>query len=228
MNRDTSKLIPAVLLAALISGCQAVKPKDYSAFRSEDPRSILVVPALNNSTSVTAPDFFFSTVSQPFAERGYYVFPANMVKSVLEQNGLADPGLVHNADPRRLDALFGCSAVLLITIEKWQSQYVVLATTTTVQFEYIMKSCKTGATIWQDQRTMEYSPQANSGGGNPLAALVAQAIIAAIEKADPNYMPLTRQANLLAASSTGQGLPAGPYLADKYHKDMDQFPVGAR
>jgi hypothetical protein len=126
-----------------------------------------------------------------------------------------------------LDALFGCSAVLLITIEKWESRYVVLATTTTVQFDYVLKSCKTGATLWQDSRTMAYSPQNNSGG-NPLAALIAAAIIAAIEKAEPNYMPLTQQANLLASSTVGQGLPAGPYLDAKYHKDMDQFPAGTK
>jgi hypothetical protein len=55
--------------------------------------------------------------------------------------------------------------------------------------------------------------------------LIAQAIIAALEKAEPNYMPLTQQANLLAASTAGQGLPAGPYLDAKYNKDADQFPA---
>jgi hypothetical protein len=72
-------------------------------------------------------------------------------------------------------------------------------------------------------RTMQYSPQAN-GGGNPLAALLAQAIIAAIEKAEPNYMPLTQQANLLAASTAGQGLPAGPYLEGKVSQGYGPVP----
>jgi hypothetical protein len=225
MKCSARKVFSAALIALAVSGCASVKPKDYSVFRTEDPRSILVVPVLNNSTSVTAPDYFLSTISRPFAERGYYVFPANMVKGVLEQNGLADAALVHNADPKRLDTLFGCSAVLLITIDRWESQYVVLATTTTVQFDYILKSCKTRTTLWEDKRTMQYSPQANSGSGNPLADLIAQAIIAAIEKAEPNYMPLTQQANFLAAATAGQGLPAGPYLEAKYHKDVDQFPA---
>ena len=225
MNCNIRNVLSFTLIAIFLSGCVAVKPKNYSSFRAEDPHSILVVPVLNNSTSVTAPDYFLSTISRPFAERGYYVFPANMVKGILEQNGLADAALVHNADPQRLDVLFGCSAVLLITVEKWQSQYVILATTTTVQFDYVLKSCKTGATLWEDMRTMQYSPQASNGSGNPLADLVAQAIVAAIEKAEPNYMPITQQANLLAASTAGQGLPAGPYLEAKYHKDLDQFPA---
>jgi hypothetical protein len=202
------------LLGACLSACVTIQPppaKDYSAFKAEGPRSILVVPALNNTVNVQAPDFFVSTISRPFSERGYYVFPAYMIKRVLEADGLADAGLVHGVDARRLENIFGCDSVLFVTIEKWQSQYVVLATQTTVEFDYTLKSCKTGAVLWDDTQTMVYSPQANSSG-NPLADLIAQAVIAAVEKGAPNYMPLTMQANAAAAGTPGRGIPAGPYL----------------
>ena len=135
-----------------------------------------------------------------------------MIKRVLEADGLSDAGLVHGVDARRLESIFGCDSVLFVTIEKWQSQYVVLATQTTVEFTYSLKSCKTGAMLWNDTQTMVYSPQANSSG-NPLADLIAQAIVAAIEKGAPNYIPLTMQANAAAAGTPGRGIPAGPYLA---------------
>lgn len=202
-------------LAATLSACvSAPAPKDYSAFTAEKPRSILVVPTLNNTASVTAPEFFLSTVSRPFAERGYYVFPVNMVNGLLANDGLADPGLVHSADPTRLGAIFGCDSVLYININRWDSKYVVIATTTTVQFDYKMKSCKTGATLWETTQAMSYSPQASSSG-NPLADLIAQAVTAALEKGAPNYMPLAMQANALAAGIPGQGVPSGPYLETK-------------
>jgi hypothetical protein len=212
-----SKIVRAVAItaaAAALSACVTVAPatKDYSAFRAEGPRSILVVPALNNTVNVQAPDFFVSTISRPFSERGYYVFPAYMIKRMLEAEGLADAGLVHGVDARRLEGLFGCDSVLFVTIEKWQSQYVVLATQTTVQFNYTLKSCKTGGVLWNDTQTMVYSPQANNSG-NPLADLIAQAILAAIEKGAPNYIPLAMQANAAAAGTPGRGIPAGPYLA---------------
>jgi hypothetical protein len=212
------------LCALLLIGCATPKPaKDYTALRAEDPHSILVVPVLNNTTSVTAPDYFLSTISRPFAERGYYVFPAFMVRRLLEENGLADAGLVHNADPTRLAGLFGCNSVLLISINRWDSQYVIIRTDTTVEFAYTLKSCKTGAVLWENTQAMTYSPQAANSSGNPIADLVAQAIISALEKADPNYMPLAQQANLLAATAAGQGLPAGPYLPN-YKADLDVFP----
>lgn len=198
-------------------------PKSYQGFRAESPRSILVVPTLNNTLSVNAPDFFLSTISRPFAERGYYVFPAHMVKQVLESDGLSDAGLVHAADPRRLGALFGCDTVLFVAIQQWDSKYLVLATTTTVKFDYTLKSCKTGATVWEDTQTMAYSPQGNSSG-NPLADLIAAAVIAAMEKGAPNYMPLTMQANAVAAGTPGRGLPAGPYQPASHGKDQGVFP----
>lgn len=213
------RLLAVSAMGAALCACVTIAPpiaKDYSAFNAEEPRSILVVPALNNTVNVQAPDFFVSTISRPFSERGYYVFPAYMIKRVLEADGLADAGLVHGVDARRLESLFGCDSVLFVTIEKWQSQYVVLATQTTVEFNYTLKSCKTGELLWDDIQTMVYSPQADSSG-NPLADLIAQAIVAAIEKGAPNYIPLTMQANAAAAGTPGRGLPAGPYLAPGGH-----------
>lgn len=214
-------IIGAFLLAACVT---APAPKNYSSFYSENPRSILVVPALNNTVSVTAADFFVSTVSRPFAERGYYVYPSYMVKRVLEDQGLSDAGLVHSADASRLGPLFGCDAVLFVEIQRWESQYIVISTSTNVQFDYVLKSCKTGEELWRDTQALTYSPQA-SNSGNPLADLLVQAIVSAVEKGAPNYIPLTQQANLLASSMPGHGLPAGPYLPTAHGQDRAQFPA---
>ena len=223
-----SRLAAAVALALSLAACAtAPTTKDYSAFRAESPRSILVVPALNNTVNVPAPEFFLSTISRPFAERGYYVFPAHMVKRVMEDDGLGDAGLVHGAEASRLGRLFGCDAVLFVTIQQWDSKYVVLATQTTVRFDYALKSCKTGSAIWEDTQTMVYSPRA-SNSGNPIADLIAQAVVAALEKGAPNYMPLTIQANAAAAGTPGRGLPAGPYLPAQYQKDLSAYPTSGQ
>lgn len=222
--RLKSLIVLGAVVASALSGCATgPAPKSYAAFRAENPRSILIVPTMNNTLNVSAPDFFLSTISRPFSERGYYVFPAHMVKKVLEADGLSDPSLIHSADAMRLGSLFGCDSVLLVSIQQWDSKYMVISTTTTVRFDYILKSCKTGAVLWQDTQAMQYTPQ-TSNSGNPLADLIATAIVAALEKGAPNYMPLTVQANAMAAGVPGQGIPAGPYLPDKYNKDQAVFP----
>ncbi|MBD7941822.1 GNA1162 family protein [Brevundimonas guildfordensis] len=216
--------VAALAGAALLAACATgPTPKSYAALRAENPRSVMVVPALNSTVNVDAADYFVSTISRPVAERGYYVFPAHMVKGVLEDEGLSDAGLVHQADASRFGTLFGCDTVLFVEIQKWESQYVVISTSTNVAFEYTLKSCRTGQVLWSDHQEMTYSPQASSSG-NLLADLLVQAVVSALEKAKPNYMPLTQQANLIATHALGQGLPAGPYLPAQHQQDRKSFP----
>lgn len=218
------KFAVAVLIAGVLAGCAVqseISKKDYSKFRAEDPRSILIVPVVNNSVEVNASDYFLSTITIPVAERGYYTFPINLVKRVMEEDGLADANMVHSADPIRLGELFGADSILYISIDHWNTEYVVLAATTTVSFAYTLKSGRTGEVIWRERSTIRYSPRTNSSG-NPLADLLVMAIQAAIQKAAPNYIPLAKQANARAIWTASKGLPAGPYSQD-YGKDREKF-----
>lgn len=209
-----ARLMKLAFAAASVTGMVACAPvpvhADYSAFRHSDPHSILVVPVVNRSVDVDAPDYFLSTISKPLAERGYYVFPVNLTKRVMEDDGLGDADLVHANDPTVLGKMFGADSIMYITINRWDAQYAVLATSVTVDLSYALKSGTTGETLWTHKQTMVYSPQASTAG-NPLAALIAAAITAAIAKAKPNYVPLAQQANAISVYKAGQGLPAGPY-----------------
>jgi len=212
--RRVGLLTLSLCAAVALSAC-ATTPEDYdyTAFHYEAPTAILVLPALNNTLNISAPDYFLSTLSRPIGERGYYVFPAHMVKRTLEENGLSDANLVYETDTRRLGNLFGCDAALYVAIERWDSQYIVISTQTTVQFDYELRSCVTGQTLWAHSEQLVYSPQASSSG-NPLADLIAQAVVSAVERAAPNYMPLAQQANAQAFTREGRGLPNGRYLSE--------------
>jgi len=212
-HSGSSRLALVALLAAALTGCVAAAPKkDLTRFVAAQPRSVLVIPVVNNSVDLTAGDYFLSTVPIPLAERGYYVFPVNLVKRLLEDDGLADAALVHQAAPDRLGNLFGADAVLYIVIQKWDAKWVLVSTTVTVEFEYTLRDAKTGTVIWEDKETMRYSSDA--GGGGLLGAIVN----AAVAKAAPNYMPLAQQANARALAYPGPGFPAGPYRPE-YRKD---------
>jgi hypothetical protein len=203
----TRRLLAAAAAATLLA-CAAQRAKDHSALVAAQVRSILVVPVMNRSVDVTAPDYFLSTVPVPLAERGYYVYPVNLVKRLLEDDGLADPGLVHAADPARLASIFGADAVLYVTIERWDAQWILLSTKVTVEFSYVLRDGKTGGTLWAERQTMVYS--SGDGGGGLLGAVVN----AAVAKASPNYIPLARQANGRALGYPGPGFPSGPHHPD--------------
>ena len=212
------KLILIVGLIIFASGCATAPKKDYTKFYSAAPRSILVVPVVNQSLNVDAPNYFLSTIAIPVVEKGYYVFPVNMIKRVLEDNGLSDADLVHNAPVEKLASLFGADAVLYVKIKRWDARYIVFSTTITVELEYVIKEGKTGDTLWQDDRIVKYTPQSSSTG-NGLADLLAMAVTAAVTKAAPNYIPLAKQANATAFIFPGPGFPPGPY-SDKQNKQV--------
>ena len=218
-------IIPAALGLLLLVGCAAqpkkIQHKDYSKLRGEDPLSILVVPAVNRTVDVTAADYFLSTLSVPVAERGFYVYPVYLVKRLLEDDGLSDATLVHQADPKRLGAIFGADAVLYVTINKWDAKYAVLSTSVEVEFEYVLKSARTGEELWRNHVGWVYIPQ-NHSSGNGLVDLISMAVTAGMTKAAPNYMPLARQANGAAFYPLHRGLPAGPYQG-KHGQDQEEY-----
>ncbi len=158
------------------------------------------------------------SLASPLAQRGYYVFPVNMVKRTMEDGGLSDADMVAAADPVRLAGLFGADAVLYASIEHWESRYIVISASTVVDVHYTLKSGKTGATLWDETVHTVYSPP-GTNTGNPIANLIGAAISAAIEKAHPSYIPLANQSNTIAFYTKGRGLLLGPY-DPAYGKDF--------
>lgn len=214
------KRIPLVLLLLtflVLSGCaHRADLNKQDKFLSASPRSILIVPVVNNSVDITAADYMLSTLTIPLAERGYYVFPINAVKRVLEDDGMADSSLVHSAPTSKLANLFGADVVLYVVVEQWDAKYAVLTTTTTVALSYQIRDGKTDDVLWRNRVRRVYQPDSGGGSGGGLgglaAQLIAKAVIAAMEKGSPNYMPLARQANANALLRyPGPGIPPGPY-----------------
>ncbi len=203
-----------VIVTAALSGCaNNVQLSKQEKFLAAAPRSILIVPVVNKSIDVSASDYLLSTVTIPLAEYGYYVFPINMVKRVLEDDGLADSSLVHAAPTTRLASLFGADSVLYITIEQWTAKYMVLTTQVSVELNYQIRDGRNDEVLWSYKQKMVHQSDSGQGG---LAGLVADLIVAAITKAAPDYMPLARQANYMALLTyPGNGIPPGPYATEQ-------------
>lgn len=198
-----------VFLAAALAGCATPAVRDNSAFIAASPRSILIVPVVNRSLDVDAGNYLLATLAVPLAEKGYYVFPVNTTKMVLEQEGLYESDQVHNQPPESLARMFGADAILYVKINRWDAQYLFLSTTVTVEFDYRIVS-KDGTELWKASKAMTYTPQ-NNNTGHPLATLIAAVVNAAVARAQPNYMPLARQANQQVFLADPQALPPGPY-----------------
>lgn len=209
----TRRFLTVLGLAAmlLLAGCATQTPRDFTAFHAANPRSILVVPAINRSLDVDAPNYVLSTLPVPLAEKGYYVFPVNTTKMVLEQEGFYEGEKIHEQPPGQLATLFGADAVLYVRINRWDAKFALLTTTVTVDFDYRLVD-KAGVEIWKEHTKLQYQPDRNNqSAANPLGALLSQVISAAMTRAAPNYMPLTRQANQQVFVLGPSAIPDGPY-----------------
>ena len=203
-----------LIAAAWLAGCVQAPKKDWTALQAAAPRSILVVPVVNKSLDVDAPNYVLTTLPVPLAERGYYVLPVSTTKLVLEQEGLYEAEKVREMPPGQLAGLFDADAILYLTINRWDAQYAVLATTVTVEFDYKLVG-RDGAELWTEQKTMTWSPQQNNNASSPLAVLISAVVTAAMARAAPNYMPLTRQAHAQVFLGGQDGFPDGPYRKAK-------------
>lgn len=203
------KFLIISFVSLTLIGCATVQQKDMSAFNRAAPRSILVVPVVNKTLDIDAPLYVLTTLSIPLANKGYYVFPVNTTKYILEQEGLYEGDRIASVPVPTLAKMFGADAILYVTIKRWDAQYAVISTTVTVEFDYKLVAAD-GTEIWTENKKMAYSPQNNQGGG--LGGLIAAAISAAITRAAPNYMPLAQSAHQQVFLMGPNQLPDGPYI----------------
>ncbi len=198
----------AALCLLLLTGCNTVKPYDYTNFRAHPPRSILVLPPLNESTAVEGTYGYLSTVTEPLAERGYYVFPVEVVDQYLKQNGMPTAGEMHQVPLNKVRDIIGADAVLFLTLKQYGSKYVVLNSVTTVQVEARLVDTRTGTVLWQGTGMAE---QRGAGSGNLLASLIAAAVTQAINSKTDRAHQVSRLANATLFYPKDTGLPYGPY-----------------
>lgn len=223
--KTPSRTTPSFLLLVLLAGCSvtAKEPKqpEYTQFYAKQPRSIVVVPVVNESPEVSAGEVFMSTVSAPLGERGYYVFPVYVTDVLLRDLGLTEPGLIRQMPPQKFNDLFGADAVLFITITDWSTKYIVLQSSVTVSMDYTLVDTRSGEVLWRRSRTVVKS-SGGAASGNPIADLIVMSIDAAITALATDYRPLAQQANVTLLAAPGVGLPAG-HRSPAYGKDRTTF-----
>lgn len=203
-----------VLIASLaLSACATTPDRyDYTAYNTNPPRSILVLPPTNDSVAVDAPYVYLSTITRPLAEAGYYVFPVAVIDRFMTENGLADPAEMHTVSLNKLDEIIGADAVLYVHIVDWGQKYQVLSSNTTVDIRARLVDVKTGTQLWDGEaRAVEAS-------GNGQGGLIGMAIAALVDQIVDTVATRSREvaigANAMLINDPSDGLPLGPYNPD--------------
>ena len=207
VSRIFKLLLPFLLV--FMAGCVTTQPFDYSSFRNHRPRSILVLPPLNQTTDVNAPYTYLSTITRPLAECGYYVFPVAVVDAYMKENGLPSPEEMHGVALDKIRNIIGADAVLYVTIEEWGQKYIVIQSVTTIKAKARLIDTASGNVIWQGTQAVS---QGSGGGGDPIAMLITAALTQVINTMVDYTHDLSRVANHTMIYDAKQGFLAGPYL----------------
>ncbi len=219
-----NKIILLALFTAslfFLSGCGGASPKvvtkgtEFPRMYVEHPKSLLILPPMNESSDVAAKSYYMTTVEMPFAQMGYYTFPTEMVSDIMKQEGVYDTELLYHMPLTKFKEYFGADAVLFTDIKQWKVSYAVIASSLTVSIESRIVSTKTSEELWKYRGTVVVDLSGgNSGGG--LAGLILKAVATAINTAAADYVKYAKIANNRLIYT----LPAGPYN-EMYMKDQN-------
>ena len=201
-------LMPLVVL--IISGCATKTPYDYTAFKESRPRSILVLPPVNNTPEVQASYSVLSYATYPLAEAGYYVLPVTLVAEAFKENGMTQPADMHATSPDKLRKIFGADAVLYINISKYGTVYRVINSVTEVAAEAKLVDLKTGKLLWAGATYASSGEGGSQQGG--LAGMLISAIVGQVlaTSMDKSHQVAGMATSHLLSAGTYNGMLSGP------------------
>lgn len=214
------KMFACLGVLAMLAGCVAPKTVDYAAFKQSRPRSILVLPPLNESPDVKATYSMLSQVTYPLAEAGYYVLPVALVDETFRQNGLTAPGDIHQVAPGKLQEIFGADAALYVTVKEYGTTYMLISSATIVTASAKLVDLKTGMTLWTGSASASSEEGNNNGGGGLVGMLVTAAVKQIISSSmdDAGYPIAGITGQRLLSAGQPAGILYGP-RSPKYGTD---------
>lgn len=195
----------ALVVVAMFSSCSTpmTMGKQYPAMNEEKPLTIAIMPPINQTTHAEAKDYFYTTLYMPLCEKGYYVFSPYLTMEMFQQESAYDAELFIEGDISIFQNILGADAAMFTIIKDWRRNNV--GGKLTVNVEYILRSTKTGQTLYTREGQIKVDTSI-SGGGGGFGSLVGM-IATAVNTAATDKVIAGRKCNAFVLSD----LPAGKY-----------------
>lgn len=189
------KLIILLALIVFLAGCvTSPEPYDYTNFLKHRPKSILVLPPLNESNEVAGTYGYLTSVSEPLGELGYYVFPVGVVDMFFKENGMPNAAEIQATPLEKLNEVYGADSVMYITLRQYGTDYKVITTQTTVKADISLIDSKTGLVLWSG--TVEAQESSDDAGGGIVGMLVNAAVTQIIGQTTDRAHLVSRATNM--------------------------------
>lgn len=200
----------SIILSLVSTYSFADQTEDRTAYLSNIPASIVVLPPINESPDTRATNGFWSTVTPPLAEAGYYVFPVTVVDTMLKENGVTNGFDAQSIPLKKLKEIFGADAVMYLKVKQYGSKYQLIDSVVTVEVEAKLVDLNTGALLWEGQNKQR---QGSSDGNNSLAGMLVSALVNQVsnQMSDAGYdVSRVVSSHLFRVDERKKGLMYGP------------------
>lgn len=202
-----------VVLLASCASHKTTMGEKYSLMYEEKPATVVVMPPINQTTHAEAKDYFYTTMYYPLCEKGYYVYSPYLTMDLFQQESAYDAELFLEGDLTPFRNMLGADAAMFTIIKNWKRNN--LGGKITVEIEYILRSTKTGETLYTREGTIKLDTS-SSGGGSGLLGAAINLATTAVSTAMTDKVIAGRKCNAYILSD----LPAGKY-SPSFEKDAD-------
>ena len=213
------KIVALLLVVLTIASCSTpmkTMGEQYPAMYEEKPISIAIMPPINLTTHAEAKDYFYTTLYLPLCEKGYYVYSPYLTMEMFQQESAYDAEMFIEGDLTPFKNVLGADAAMFTIIKDWRRSK--MGGNLSVKIEYILRSTKTGKTLYQREGNIKVdtSVSGGSGGFGALVSLIATAVNTAVT----DKVVAGRKCTAIVLSD----LPSGKY-SPVFEKDA-QNPAG--
>ena len=210
-------------MTLVISSCatkQLSRSEQYPKMYEERPLSIVVMPPINQTNHVEAKDYFYTTMYAPLCEKGYYVFSPMMTMEMFQSESAYDAELFIEGDLSSFRNVLGADAAMFTIIKSWKRNS--LGGKLTAGVEYILRSTKTGETLYKREGLISVDTSVSGSGGGIFGALVNIAATA-ISTAATDKVVAGRRCTVYVLSDMPEGKYGQLYDQDQQMEAGDSY-----
>lgn len=202
------------IMATLMVSCshKITRGEQYPKLYEEDPLTIVVMPPINQTNHAEAKDYFYTTLYAPLCEKGYYVYSPMLTMELFQTESAYDAELFLEKDLSQFRAVLGADAAMFTIIKSWKRNN--LGGKLTAGVEYILRSTKTGETLYKREGLIKVDTSVGGNGGG-LLGLAVKLAATAISTATTDKVVAGRRCTAFVLSDIPEGKYGAMYGKDK-------------
>jgi hypothetical protein len=179
-------------------------------YKDRTPRSVAVLPVLNETVSLKAPEVLRPILLNKLSVKGYETPSLAFIDGRLREKGIREAGQVNSLTPQELAQLLGVDALLYAYVTEFSTTYLLAYASMTVGARFELKDAKTGEKLWDSDHQVKESKMGmdQKSVGDTLQFAAAQSYVPYAQKVvDESFKTLPNGPRAAAPAQAGCLMP---------------------